>query len=164
MPVSSDDILLKPLFPAERFINLAIRSIRGLNNRQVAKRLHVAVQTVQNWLRRTEEGKETVQMPVKVTRYPEFVRFIVQQFKAGSPMLGRFKIAEILARAGLHLSVGTVRRIIIEPPASPVEEEDLLPNEPSETRSIAAKNPNHTVNSILNCLNKIQILKRSLPP
>ena len=132
--------------PSERFEILVIRSMRGLSNLQLAKRFHVTVQTVQNWLRRVESGEETVQMPVKATRYPDFVRYIVQQFKACCPLLGRFKIAEVLSRAGLHLSASTVRRIVKEPPASPVEEEVLAPNEPSETRSIIAKYPNHTVN------------------
>ncbi len=34
-------------------------------------------------------------------------------------MLGRFKIADILVRAGLHLSASTVKRIIDEPPIDP---------------------------------------------
>ena len=61
-------------------------------------------------------------------------------------MLGRFKIAEILARTGLHLSASTVRRIVKEPPASSVEEEIIPPSEPGEIRRIVAKYPNHTVN------------------
>ena len=132
--------------PSERFEILLIRSIRGMSNLQLARRFQVTVQTVQNWLRRAESGEETVQMPIQPTRYPDFVRYLVQQFKACCPMLGRFKIAEMLARAGLHLSASTVRRIVKEPPASPVEEELLPPNEPDNSRSVTAKYPNHTVN------------------
>ena len=69
----------------ERYEILVIRSARGWNNAQPAKRFQVTVQTIQNGLRRAEAGKETAQMPVKVTRYPDFVRFIVQQFKISCP-------------------------------------------------------------------------------
>jgi hypothetical protein len=78
--------------------------------------------------------KSIVQMPEKTTRYPDFVRYIVQQLKAYCPMLGRFKIADILCLAGLHLSASTVKRIIDEPPITPPESptsHDPMPNKPN---------------------------------
>jgi hypothetical protein len=61
------------------------------------------------WIRGVDKGESTVQMPEKTNRYPDFVRYFVQQLKSYCPMLGRFKIAEILCHAGLHLSVFLVR-------------------------------------------------------
>ena len=45
-------------------------------------------------------------------------------------MLGRYKIADILARAGLHLSASTVKRCIDEPPIDPTKIE-TPPENPS---------------------------------
>ncbi|MDR2441180.1 MAG: hypothetical protein LBE12_17605, partial [Planctomycetaceae bacterium] len=70
-----------------------------MTNEQTAKRFQVTVQTIINWFRGVEKGESTVQMPEKANRYPDFVRYIVQQLKSYCPMLGRFKIAEILCRA-----------------------------------------------------------------
>ena len=74
--------------PTERLEILMIRAARGLSNAQVAKRFHVTVQTIINWIRGVDNGDETVQMPERANRYPDFVRYIVQQLKALCPMLG----------------------------------------------------------------------------
>lgn len=47
-------------------------------------------------------------MPERTNKYPDYVRYVVQQLKSFCPMLGRHKIADVLARAGLHLSASTV--------------------------------------------------------
>ena len=82
-------------------------------------------------------------MPEKTNRYPDFVRYIVQQLKSYCPMLGRFKIAEILCRAGLHLSASTVKRIIDEPPITPPETPSSPAPEPDKPPTIQAWYPNH---------------------
>ena len=125
--------------PTERLEILMIRAARGLSNAQVAKRFHVTVQTIINWIRGVDNGDETVQMPERANRYPDFVRYIVQQLKALCPMLGRYKIADILARAGLHLSASTVKRIIDEPPIEPANA--AAPESPSPT--VQAWYPDH---------------------
>jgi len=61
--------------PTERLEILAIRAMRGWSNAQVAKRFHVTVQTVINWIRGVDNGEETVQLPERVNRYPDFVRY-----------------------------------------------------------------------------------------
>jgi hypothetical protein len=55
-----------------------------------------------------------VQMPRPVNRFPDFVRHVVQRFKLLCPSLGKRKIAQILARAGLHLGSTTVQRMVKE--------------------------------------------------
>ena len=110
--------------PSERLEILTIRAVRGLSNAQVAKRFHVTVQTIINWMRGIDNDEGTVQMPEPVNRYPDLVRYVVQQLKSFCPMLGRFKIADILTRAGLHLSASTVKRIIDEPPIEPASIEN----------------------------------------
>ena len=110
--------------PSERLEILLIKTMRGLNNSQLARRFQITVQTVRRWLRGVRLGKDIVQLPEKVTRYPDYLRLVIQQLKMYCPLLGRFKIADILARAGLHISASTVRRIIDEPPAVPAVVED----------------------------------------
>jgi hypothetical protein len=69
-------------------------------------------------------------------KYPDFVRYIVQRLKILIPAMGKVKIAETLCRAGLHLGVTTVGRILKEEPQS----------EPGDattcTRVVTAKHPN----------------------
>jgi hypothetical protein len=74
----------------------------------------VTAETIASWLQRIdEEGpKALVQLPEPVNKFPDFVRAMVQRLKTLCPMLGKVKIAQILARAGLHLGVTTVGRIL----------------------------------------------------
>jgi putative transposase len=51
-----------------------------------------------------------------VNKFPDFVREVVQRLKILCPRLGKRKIAETLARAGLHLGATTVRRMLREFP------------------------------------------------
>jgi transposase InsO family protein len=51
-----------------------------------------------------------------VNKFPDFVRYIVQRLKPLSPSMGKLKIAETLCRAGLHLGITTIRRILKEDP------------------------------------------------
>ncbi|GHT46460.1 hypothetical protein FACS189454_07620 [Planctomycetales bacterium] len=126
----------------ERLEILMIRAACGWTNEQTAKRFQVAVQTIINWLRSIDKDESTVRMPEKITQYPDFVHYIVQQLKSYCPILGRFKIANILCWVGLHLSASTVKRILDEPPIQPTELPafpDLMPDKPT----IQAWYPNH---------------------
>ena len=127
--------------PTERLEILLIKTARGLNNSQLARRFQVTVQTVRCWLRVVCLGNNIVQLPEKPTRYPDYLRYVVQQLKLYCPILGRFKIANILARVGLHISASTVWRIIKEPPAVPAVVET---DSPSDKPHILKSNyPNH---------------------
>jgi hypothetical protein len=46
--------------------------------------------------------KALVQIPEPVSRFPEFVGYLVRRLKALCPAMGRVRIARGLARAGLH--------------------------------------------------------------
>ena len=49
-----------------------------------------------------------MQLPEPVNQFPDFVRHIVQQLKVLCPSLGKVKIAQMLAKASLHLCATTV--------------------------------------------------------
>jgi len=58
-------------------------------------------------------------MPGPVNKFPDFVRHIVCRLKVLCPSLGKVKLAQVLARAGLHLCATTVGRMLKAKPAKP---------------------------------------------
>ena len=81
-----------------------------------------------------------VQLREPVNRFPDFVRHVVQQLKILCPSLGEKRIAETLARAGLHLGTTTVGRMLQEKPARPPVREEQAD---STDRLVTANRPNH---------------------
>lgn len=58
-----------------------------------------------------EEGPEAlIQMHRPVNRFPDFVIYLVRRLKTLCPSMGKVRIAQVLARAGLHLGATTVAR------------------------------------------------------
>lgn len=55
-----------------------------------------------------------VRTAVPVNRFPDFVRELVRALRASLPAMGKVRIAQMLARAGVHLAPTTVRRIAKE--------------------------------------------------
>ena len=49
-----------------------------------------------------------------MNKFPDFVRYIVRRLKTLCPSMGKIQIAQILARAGLHLGSTTVGRMLKE--------------------------------------------------
>jgi len=76
-----------------------------------------------------------------VNRFPDFVRYAVQRIKLFCPALGRVKIADKLARAGIHIGKTTVERILKEKNAKNAEPSLA---EKGKCRRIVAKYPGHT--------------------
>ena len=83
-----------------------------------------------------------------VNRFPDFVAELVRQLKGSLPTMGRVRIAQLLARAGLHLAPTTVRRLLKKPPPKPKR-----PPPPSNSgdgahngkpRRIVSRCPHHT--------------------
>jgi transposase len=110
---------------------------------QTAKAFLVTAETIASWLNRVDEqGTDAlVQLPEPVNRYPDFVRYVVQRLKSLCPLLGKVKIAQILARAGLHLSATTVGRMLKEKPhPSPPGKDGETAN---KGRVVTAKYPGH---------------------
>ncbi len=97
-------------------------------------------QTLQSWFRRVDEegANALVQLTEPVNRFPDYVRYLVRQLKALCPTMGKVRIAQTLARAGLHLSATTVGRVMRE--SDPIPDDVQLPVTIS-SRRVTARNP-----------------------
>jgi predicted RNA polymerase sigma factor len=143
--------------PSERLAILALRAARGWSLEHTAKAFLVTAETVASWMKRADEAgaQALVQTNEPVNKFPEFVRAIVQRLKTLCPAMGKVKIAETLARAGLHLGVTTVGRILKESP-QPTPEQTASDEATDQTEStesaekandtkrvVTAKHPGH---------------------
>lgn len=126
--------------PVERLAILELRAARGWSQGQTAERMQITPATVAAWTRRLDEKGEAtlVQIPVPVNRYPDFVAYIVRKLKILCPTMGKVRIANVLARGGLHLGSTTVARMLSERPR-PRPKEPVLPH-----RAIRSTRPNST--------------------
>ncbi len=125
--------------PHERMAILELRAARGWSLKQTADTFLVTPATIAAWLKRIDDqgANALLQLHKPVNKFPDFVRYIVQRLKTLSPSMGKVKIAETLCRAGLHLGVTTVGRILKEEPQS--DPGDAAPS----TRVVTAMRPNH---------------------
>jgi putative transposase len=122
---------------------LQIRAGRGWSICQTAKRFLVTEETIMSWVRRIDEEGESalVRVHVPVNKFPDYVGYLVRYLKLFAPALGKLRIAQMLARAGLHLSASTVGRMLKRTPTK----EDVAFEEPvaAHGRTLRAKHPNH---------------------
>ncbi len=125
--------------PLERMAILELRAVRGWSLKQAADTFFLTSATIASWMKRIDqEGPDALlQLREPVNKFPDFVRYIVQRLKTLSPSMGKVKVAETLCRAGLHLGVTTVGRILKEEPQS--DPGDAVPC----THVVTAKRPNH---------------------
>lgn len=125
--------------PHERMAILELRAARGWSLKQTADTFLLTPATIVSWMKRIDgQGANALlQLREPVNKFPDFVRYIVQRLKTLNPSMGKVKIAETLCRAGLHLGVTTVGRILKEPPQS--NPEDVAPC----NRIVTARSPNH---------------------
>jgi len=100
--------------PVERLAILALKTSRGWNKAQAARAFLVTPETITRWLNRLEDAGEDalIASPCPVNRFPDFVISLVQQLKSVCPGMGKQRIADTLARAGLHLSASTAARML----------------------------------------------------
>ena len=103
--------------PAERLAILALRAARGWTAAATARRFHLTAATIAAWIRRLDEDgpSQLVRTAEPVNRFPDFVRVLVSELRAVVPAAGKVRIAQMLARAGLHLAYlfrGRVERLI----------------------------------------------------
>ena len=100
----------------ERMAILELRAARGWSTARTAERFFLQPQTISEWMKRIDETGDCtlVETAEPVNRFPDFVRYIVTRLKVLCPTMGKKRIAQTLARAGLHLSVTTVGRILKE--------------------------------------------------
>ena len=127
----------------QRMRILQLRAARAWSRTDTANRFLIDEQTLLGWMRRLDEQGERalIQLEAPANRLPDFVRQLVKQLKTLVPTMGKVRIAQVLARAGLILGPTTVRRILSErdptPDDSPPAAGDTL--EPS--RVVGAKRP-----------------------
>ncbi len=129
--------------PPERLAILELKSARGWSLEQTAKEFFVTAATVASWMKRLDEdGPDAlVQLPVPVNKFPEFVHYVVQRLKVLCPAMGKVKIAQTLARAGLHLGTATVSRMLKSKPRH--EPFITKPKPDAQERIVTAKYPGH---------------------
>jgi putative transposase len=120
---------------------LKLKAARGWSVSQIAEVFAVTEETIDSWLRRlAEEGdRALVRISEPVNKFPDFVRYRVKQLKALCPTMGKVRIAEVLARAGLHLGATTVGRILKD--TGPVPEDVAGALDVIERRHVTAKRP-----------------------
>src|SRR5438128_9360741 len=129
--------------PTERLAILELRAARGWSLEQTARVFQVTAATIASWGKRLDDHgpHALLQSPGPVNRFPDYVRAAVQRLQALCPRLGKVKIAQILARAGLHLAVSSVGRMRRELPIRPIPPQ-CLPTTPA-LRRVTANRPNH---------------------
>jgi putative transposase len=128
--------------PVERMAILELRAAQNWSLKLTAKAFLVTRATIRSWLARIEEGgpDALVQLARPVNRFSDCIRYLVQRLKTLCPLMGKKKMADVLARAGLHLGVTTVGRILKEKPLPrPKASEDSVATD----RVFTAKRPNH---------------------
>jgi transposase InsO family protein len=127
--------------PVQRLRILELRAARGWSVQQTAERFHVSEETIMSWMRRLDESGEAglVRADEPLNKFPAFVARLVRALKRTCPALGKKKIAQVLARAGLHLGVSTVGRML-EREISPSDVGAEMPIE--RPRSTTARRPN----------------------
>ncbi len=128
--------------PIQRMRILQLRAARGWTLEKTARVFLVDLQTLLIWMRRLDEQGERalVQTLEPVNRYPDFVRNLVRQLKRLFPAMGCERMAQVLARTGLHLGATTIRRMVREHGGPPEEDADVT----TRRRRVVARYPGHT--------------------
>jgi len=126
--------------PTARLAILELRAARGWTLAQTARIFQVSPLTIASWMGRLDEqGPDAlVRLPEPVNKFPDFVSYLVKRLRVLCPTLGKVKLAQVLARAGLHLGPTTVRRM----------QRDTRWPEPRRVlqpapRFVTARKPNH---------------------
>jgi putative transposase len=156
--------------PIERLAILALKASRAWSQAQAARAFLVTDATIGSWLARVDEqGPDALlKLPLPVNRFPDFVAALVRELKTLCPTLGRRRIAQTLAKAGLHVAPTTIRRMLqcdtTTPPSKPTPRAPTAPSDvrvkpdstqpssdstkPSATtsRTVTAKYPHHVWN------------------
>jgi len=126
--------------PTARLAILELRAARGWTLAQTARIFQVSPLTIASWMGRLdEEGPDAlVRLPEPVNKSPAFLHYLVKRLRVLCPTLGKVKIAQILARAGLHLGPTTVRRMMVDSrPPEPRKDSQAAP------RMVSARKPNY---------------------
>ena len=84
---------------------LQLKAARGWSSAQAARAFAVTEDTIASWLKRVDEEGERalVQLSKPVNKFPAYVGYLVRWLKSMCPAMGKLRIAQTLARAGLQL-------------------------------------------------------------
>ena len=134
-----------PYTTVARMAILQLRAMRGSNKMETARHYFASDDTVRAWLRRADDVS-LVDTHTPVNRFPDFVRYAVQQIKLFCPTLGKLKIADKLARVRIHIGKPTVEPILKETPVGPP---DPTNDNAGRQSKIVSKYPGHTWNADL---------------
>lgn len=135
--------------PADRMAILVLRAARGWSAAQTGRAFLVEPETISAWMRRVEENGERplVRLTQPVNKFPEFVSDLVRRLKATCPAMGKKRVAQFLARAGLHMGATTVRRMLKRRPPAPNTRTDKgsvsAAVTPANQRTVTARYPDH---------------------
>jgi transposase InsO family protein len=134
--------------PVQRMRILKLKAARGWSASQTAGVFGVTQETITSWLMRVDEEGERalVQLLEPVNRFPDFVGHLVRWLKSICPMMGKVRIAQVLARAGLRLGATTVGRMLKEDEPDEGVSEVALAEEVEfavSTRVVTANYPDH---------------------
>lgn len=141
--------------PIHRMRILQLKAARGWSSSQVARVFAVTEETIASWQKRVDEEGEhaLVKLSEPINKFPDYVGYLVRWLKSMCPAMGKLRIAQTLARAGLHLGATTVRQMLREnpdsdcqgPPKQDQPTEAALSEEPVvvSTRVLKAKRPDH---------------------
>ena len=140
--------------PQERLAIMELKAMRNLSSTQIASRFLVGQPTITSWQRRLDEtGPDTLlKMTTHVNRFPEFVKYVVQRLCVLCPLMGKVKMAQILARAGLHLAATTIERYRKEEPVEPKDKAATVAEEQTKPRIVTTNRPNHVWHVDLTCM------------
>jgi transposase InsO family protein len=131
----------------ERLRILQLKAARGWSRQQAAHAFLINEQTLRSWLFRVDEQGERalIQTADPVNKFPDFVRYLVKQLKALLPTMGKVHLAQLLARAGLHLGATTIARILNETEPLPDDAFGAAPEiNVISTGVVTATYPGHT--------------------
>ncbi len=133
--------------PIQRMRILKLKAARGWSSSQVARVFAVTEETIASWLKRVDEEGERalVQLSEPVNKFPAYVGYLIRWLKSMCPTMGKLRIAQTLARAGLQLGATTVRQMLRDGPDPKQPAEAALAEEPVavSTRVLKAKRPDH---------------------
>ena len=146
--------------PDGRFDILALRAQAGWTIKQTAANFRLSPDTIVSWMKRLDEHGEGALLKTHspINKFGGLVEEIVRRLRDVQPALGKVRIAQFLARAGLHISPATIARIWRRtpkpvPPASAPEATEQVAAEivpagakqPAKQR-VTARYPNHVWN------------------
>jgi transposase InsO family protein len=131
--------------PTERLAILELKAARGWSDIQAAEVFMVCPDTIAFWTKMLDDigPKSLLRITEPVNKLPDFIKYIVGRLKVLCPAMGKVRIAQALAKAGLVLSASTVGRML---------KKDIPPKKPDgfvaqvQKSTIRALYPNHAWN------------------